>query len=779
MTTVYEPGPPPVPPTSPLRQIERRVLWISTSIVHHANKVRPNRSGVKVGGHEASSASMATIMTSLWFDQLKGQDRVSVKPHAAPVLHAINYLLGKLDESSLMTLRQFGGLQSYPSRSKDADHADYSTGSVGIGATAAVWGALSRRYLNGRFDEGSQLGRQYSLVGDAELDEGAVWEALIDPHIAHLGEIVWIVDMNRQSLDRVIPSTSSSRLEKLFDAVGWQVITVRFGHLLNSILSRPAGKNLRRRILDMPNAEYQRLLRCDAGELRLRLPGEGTRSGDIRDLLNSIDDATLVSAIRDLGGHDLDALHDAYTKIDDTRPTVILAYTIKGYGLPVAGHPQNHSALLSTDDYTRLAEELGEDPTHPWSRFPANSQAGRVVEAAARRLQRDKAPFVTLPPAPHDLGKTPHGTTSTQAALGRTLLTIAHAAPDLAQRIVTVSPDVGSSTNLAGWINKVGVWAHEDHPDWFSDDDETLLHWREGPHGQHVELGIAETNLVGLLGELGATWSRWGRPLIPVGTLYDPFVERALEPWSFGIYAGGQSILIGTPSGVTLASEGGAHQSIKTPSIGLEQPNCLSYEPAFALDLEWSLLAVMRQIGRPGGKSAYVRLSTRPIDQELARVPVDVKARAQRREQVVAGGYMLRQATTPDVTIVAMGAVTPEAIAAAEELAGRFGYDADVICLTSPGLVFEAVRARQACTAPAAPSVLDALFPEKRARPMVTVLDGHPHTLTFLATINNVPIRSLGVTVFGQSGDIPDVYRYHGIGADSIVDACLGVLEHQ
>src|SRR4051812_23583536 len=153
-----------------LDRVQRRVLWLATSIVHHANKVRPNRSGVKVGGHQASSASMVTLMTALWFSHLRAPDRVSVKPHASPVLHAINYLLGELDESYLERLREFGGLQSYPSRTKDPDPVDYSTGSVGIGATAPVWGAIAHRYLAGHF-EVARGGRQIALLGDAELDE--------------------------------------------------------------------------------------------------------------------------------------------------------------------------------------------------------------------------------------------------------------------------------------------------------------------------------------------------------------------------------------------------------------------------------------------------------------------------------------------------------------------------------------------------------------------------------------------------------------------------------
>jgi pyruvate dehydrogenase E1 component len=207
-----------------------------------------------------------------------------------------------------------------------------------------------------------------------------------------------------------------------------------------------------------------------------------------------------------------------------------------------------------------------------------------------------------------------------------------------------VSPDVSSTTNLAGWFTKVGVWSPVERRDWFDDDANTIVQWREGPTGQHIELGIAETNLVGLIGELGATWSRWGQPLFPIGVLYDPFVERALEPWSYGIYAGGQSILVGTPSGVSLASEGGAHQSIKTPSIGLEQPGCTSYEPAFAIEVEWTLLDCLSRLGRPDGESSYLRLSTRPVRQELAQVPTDPAARERRRRHVLAGAYTLRGA---------------------------------------------------------------------------------------------------------------------------------------
>ncbi|MGV0715559.1 transketolase C-terminal domain-containing protein [Mycolicibacterium sp. XJ662] len=773
------------PEAEVLAEIEQRVLWLSTAMIHHANRIRPNSSGLKVGGHQASSASMVSIMTALWFGQLRSGDRVSVKPHASPVLHAINYLTGELDEAHLPTLREFGGLQSYPSRTKDPDPVDYSTGSVGIGATAPIWGAMARRYVHFRFDDaagivgdgrsvGAALGRQYSLVGDAELDEGAVWEAILDPAVTELGELVWIVDMNRQSLDRVVPLIAANRLEHMFGAAGWQVITCKFGKLLESLFNRDGGAALRDRILTMPNAEYQRLLRHAPGQLRELLPGRGSHNAEIRRLIAELDDATLLAAIRDLGGHDLDRLRGAYAQIDDTRPTVILAYTIKGYGLPTQGHPQNHSSLLTVAQYDELANALGMDPDHPWQRLDHTTAAGRLCIATRERLERPRVPDPAPPPIPADFGRTPSGVTTTQAALGRALLDLTREVPEVARRVVTVSPDVSSTTNLAGWVNKVGVWSLTERRNWFDDDGETLMHWHEKPTGQHIELGIAETNLVGLIGELGATWSRWGQTLYPIGVLYDPFVERGLEPWSFSIYAGGQSILVGTPSGVTLAAEGGAHQSIKTPSVGLEQPGCVSYEPAFAIDTEWILLSCLARMGRPGGSSSYLRLSTRPVDQTLGAIPTDPAARERRRRQVIAGAYPLQRATEPAVTLVAMGAMVTEALTAAERLR-RQGIGADVICVTSPGLLFEAVQARRGfCEAPS--WILERVFPVDRSAPMVTVLDGHPHTLAFLSGVNRVAGAALGVTRFGQAGSLEEVYRYHGIDANSIVRAALDLI---
>lgn len=794
--TAGEPG------SAELHRIEQRVLWLASSIVHHANHVRGDPSGVKVGGHQASSASMVSIMTALWFGALGPHDRVSVKPHASPVLHAINYLLGDLDADKLTTLRDLGGLQSYPSRTKDPGTVDFSTGSVGIGATATIWAALARRYVDARRAGGGAVeapaGRMIALVGDAELDEGAVWEAVLDSQVGSLGELLWVVDLNRQSLDRVVPGIAYEKLAAMFAAAGWEVLTCKYGPLLRSLFERDGGGLLRARIDDMTNAEYQRLLRAGGDELRSRLRGPVTDPAFER-LLSDLDDDVVYAAVRDLGGHDLAGLASTFRGADPSRPSVVFAYTIKGYRLPTEGHPANHSALLSPSQYASLAESLGASADEPWLGFAPGSAEARLCTAVADRLRRrppappseadtvsavDTVPAVDTVDIPASVSPGHRGTVSTQATLGRLLMDLLRSAPEVASRVVTVSPDVASSTNLAGWLNKVGVFSvvtEQPHPDWFADDGETLLRWTEQPDGQHVQLGIAEGNLVGLLGELGSTWNRWGEPLIPIGTLYDPFVNRALEPWTFGVYAGGQSILVGTPSGVSLAPEGGAHQSIITPSIGLEHPGVVAYEPAFAQDLEWTLLHAMRFVGRQGGCSAYFRLTTRPLDQSLAAVSGSGAGQTleQRRHDCVRGGYRLRSPSRVDCCIAVVGALVPEALGAAERLA-EHGFSASVVVVTSADLLFRATRLRAglAVDGPADlvdESILDRLFPGRV--PLVTVLDGHPHTLAFLGSVRNVPVTSLGVTSFGQSSALADAYRLHGIDAEGICAAALDLVD--
>ena len=671
--------------------VQKRVLWLAAAIVHHANHVRPNRSGVKVGGHQASSASMVSLMTALWFAFLEAPDRVSVKPHASPVLHAINYLLGRLEPRYLETLRQFGGLQSYPSRAKDPDPVDYSTGSVGIGATAPIWGALAHRYVAGHFDV-PVGGRQIALLGDAELDEGACWEAIADPMVAkprrgHVGRR---------------PQPPVARPRRARHRRGPPRVDVRGGGLalrdgqVRAEARRPRGAAPARRRdaqRGVPAAAARRRGRAAAAARGRRRRPRGRRAA-----------AHVPRPRRPRPRRAARRLPPGRRR---ARPAVgRLRLHDQGLAAADRGPPRQPLGTAQREQYEQLAATLGADPEDPWAPFEDGSPEAELCASAARRLARPRAGArrASRAPVPDDLGREHKGTASTQQAFGRFFVDLVREAPEVAERVVTVSPDVGTSTNLGGWINKAGIWSVGDRIDWFADDTDTLVRWRETDHGRHIELGIAEVNLVGLLGELGATWSRDGQPLLPVGTIYDPFVARALEPWSFGIYAGGQSILVGTPSGVTLGPEGGAHQSVITPSIGIEQPGCTFWEPAFGQDLEWTFLHALSRLGREDGEAAYFRLSTRPIDQSLQNGT---------REEVLSGGYRLRPADDPRVVIAVMGALVPEAVEAADILREEAGAEAEVVCITSADLLYRSFQAR-AGLAEGDPATLERAVPPRR-----------------------------------------------------------------
>jgi pyruvate dehydrogenase E1 component len=788
-----EPGITPIPDAAmpdeemlrTLASIEQRVLWLAVRIVDYANRERPKDDELKVGGHQASSTSLVTLMTALYFADLSERDRVSVKPHASPVLHAIEYLLGRLDRSYLTRLRDFKGLQSYPSRTKDPFPVDYSTGSVGLGSAAPLFGALADRYVatHGGTSTG---GRFISIVGDAELDEGNIWEALAEPLTRKLGNVLWLVDLNRQSLDRVVPGIKAQELEHSFANAGWHVVELKYGRRLREAFALEGGDLLRRRIDEMPNEQYQSLFAASDEVVRetILAPLEGEERAHLDALLGRYAGG-LRHLVADLGGHDL---ADVLTALETARaepeqPTVVFAYTIKGYGLQIAGRPLNHSALLTAPQIDELREACGLSSETEWDAFPPDTTAGRMCAAAAGRLRRPAREQAAPPAVPDHLSTRDPARSSTQAALGRALLDLSRL-DELASRLVTVSPDVSVSTNLAGFINKVGVWGLEDEPV-YDEMEDSPVRWRVGPRGQHIELGIAEMNLVLLLGQLGLSWDVQGTTLLPIGTLYDPFVMRALEGIVYSVYSGSRFVLAGTPSGISLSREGGAHQSINTPGIGIETPALTYAEPCYAREFEWLLLDALARLQRPDGGSTYLRLSTTPIAQEpftelVARIGAD-----QVRADVVAGGFRLREpaaAADDRVILAGCGAIVPELLRAAGTLAEEEGVEATVLCLSSPDRLYRAwrqsrVRPLHDGSSPGA-SHLDSLIrPEERGVPVVTVIDGSSHALAWLGSALGTRCIPLGVDEFGQTGSQRELYGEYGIDAASVTTAALVALE--
>ncbi|MBX3071401.1 MAG: hypothetical protein KF883_12930 [Thermomicrobiales bacterium] len=774
-----------------LLEVEKRMLWISTQMIHHANNIRPNVDGSKVGGHQASSASVSTILAALYFHFLRAGDRVSIKPHASPIYHAAQYLLGNLDRKYLTTLREFKGLQSYPSRTKDPDPVDFSTGSVGLGAVAPVFAALASRYNELHFGEVTSS-RFVALIGDAELDEGNVWETVAEEAIRGLGNVIWIVDLNRQSLDRVIPGVRAAHLKALFAGAGWRVFEAKYGSRLAAAMNGPHGAALRRRIDEASNEEYQSLIRVtDGAELRRRLTAvaDAKYRRSLVESVKHVPDDQLRDLVANLGGHDLPGLIEVLDQADavEDAPAVVFAYTIKGYGLPIAGDPLNHSQLLSQKQMDVLQEELGIDPDDIWARFPEDSVGGRVVQSAVERLQETPIERNTLLSAdalPASLDTRHPVSTSTQEALGRCLARVADFEA-VRNRVVTMSPDVATSTHLSGWINKVGVFAQEPAADYEAAGPK-MLKWNPDPSGRHIELGISEMNLFMALGQFGLSYELTGQHLIPVGTVYDPFVCRGLDALIYSLYGGARMIFAGTPAGVSLSPEGGAHQSTITPSIGIELPDLVLYEPAFAREVEWLLLEAMRQCcDRAHGRSTYLRLSTKPIDQNLLDEPLARIGELELRRQVIAGGYRLvdRAGSGGEtVNIFTGGIMAPEAIRASEMLLDE-GIAANVINTTSVDRLYTDLRsARQGqlrdAGSPLSMGHIETLIPRaERRAPIVSVLDGASHAMSFLGGVFGVPIVPLGVDQFGQSGSRDDLYHYVGIDADAIVNAAMLALD--
>ncbi len=767
-----------------LEAIQRRVLWLATQMIHYANHVRPNHDDVKVGGHQASSASLVSILTALYFHFLQPGDRVSIKPHASPVFHAIQYLLGQLPREYLTTLRAYHGLQSYPSRTKDPDPVDFSTGSVGLGAVAPAFAALAHKYAQAHF--GSVSSRRFvAVMGDAELDEGNVWEAVLDEALEGLDNLLWIVDLNRQSLDRVVPGIRAARLKRLFVDTGWRVLEVKYGRRLQALFALPGGESLRRRIDEMSNEEYQALIRLPGAELRPRLAhGEAT----IETMLRAVPDSELPAALANLGGHDLIEILRALEQAAQpaAQPAVLFAYTIKGWGLPIAGHPLNHSMLLSSEQMERLRDNLGVLPGAEWDAFPPESPEAQLCREVAAHLYRAAKPSVGHDASPDivplSLDAPSTGIVSTQETFGRLLFRMADL-PALRARLVTASPDVAFSTNLSGWINKTGAFKLHEETD-YETDPHRLLKWKRGPGGHHIELGISEMNLFLLLGMFGLSAELCGQLTLPIGTVYDPFVCRGLDAFIYALYSGSKFIFAGTPSGITLSPEGGAHQSTITPSIGTELPNLRMYEPCFAREVEWILLDSLREcFDRAQGRATYLRLSTRPIDQRLMEPALQRLGEAQLRQQTLMGGYRLRdwREGGPDVDaryvvhIAASGVLLPEACAAVEAL-WEEGVAANVLNLTSPRCLFEKWRAHGA-TQRSTDLFSWLIPPAERAAPIVTVQDGASHTLAWLGSVFGQLAYPLGVDEFGQSGARTDLYRHFKINAEAIVAAAFEALE--
>ena len=755
-------------PLAVLQAIEKKLLWLSSWTIHNANHLRPSRDKLKVGGHQASCASVASILTALYFDVLRPGDRVAVKPHASPIYHAAMHLLGREPIEQLQNFRALGGAQSYPSRTKDKCGVDFSTGSVGLGAAMTLFASLTQDFvqLHGLASANQPAGRMVAIVGDAELDEGNIYEALLEGWKHDVRNVWWVIDYNRQSLDRVVPELLFAKIEQFFATVGWRVVTIKYGKKLQAAFARPGGEALRDWIDRCPNDLYAALCFKGGAAWRAHLESDLGRNPGIRAVLDSHDDDTLAALMTNLGGHDLEAVLEAFHGVEDDRPHCFIAYTVKGWGLPLAGHKDNHAGLMNLEQMAALQAAHGVPHGQEWQvqaglEVSPDRLAAFLAEVPfGRRVERHEAATVPVPdPLPQ--GRRAE-TASTQEAFGRIMGELARSDLPLAARIVTTSPDVTVSTSLGGWVGRRELFSRRDHEDVFR--AEQVLSptpWRESRAGQHLELGIAENNLFLNLASLGLAHELFSARLLPVGTLYDPFIARGLDALNYACYQDARFILVATPSGITLAPEGGAHQSIGAPLIGISQPGLTSFEPAYADEVAVVLHWAFQHLQAKDGGSVYLRLSTRQLAQPRREMSPGLA------RQVLEGGYWLHPPEPgAELAIVCAGALAPEALEALEAVREDIP-GAGLLHVTSADRLDMDWRRRGREGVAAgllAPLAADAA--------LVTVIDGHPTTLSWLGAVLGHRVRALGVDRFGQSADLIDLYRVHGLDAGAILDAC-------
>jgi len=776
--------------TAHLKTVEQRLLWLSHWMVHNANHIRPKQDGIKVGGHQASSASMVSIMTALYFSALRPEDRVAVKPHAAPVFHAMQYLMGNQTREKIEAFRGFGGAQSYPSRTKDIDDVDFSTGSVGLGVGITALAALVQDFIAAKAWGDIRKGRMVALVGDAELDEGNIYEVLQEGWKNDLRNTWWIIDYNRQSLDGIVREGLFGRVEKIFDAFGWDVVRIKHGALQRAAFEEPGGAALRDWIDSCPNAQYAALTYMGGAVWRKRLMDDLGDQGDVTALIERRDDAELAALMENLGGNCVETMTQAFDAIDHDRPTCFLAYTIKGWGTPIAGHKDNHGGLMTKAQMAEWQAHMGVPEGQEWEPMAT------VEDVEGLRDFLSEVPFFAqgtrrLGDARLDvpgIEMAPEREISTQMAFGKILDTLARGEIPLAARIMTTSPDVTGTTGLGPWVNRRKLFAKQAMPDAFIEHRiPSTAKWNFAPEGQHLELGIAEMNLFLLLGAAGLSHSLWGRRVIPIGTVYDPFVARGLDALNYACYQDARFMIVGTPSGVTLAPEGGAHQSIGTPLIGMSQDGLAAFEPAFADELavimEWAFDYLQRDgEGAPDertwlrdetGGSVYLRLSTKPLEQPGKRVDDAF------RQGAIDGGYWLRKpGPNASVVIAYQGAVADEAIAAAGMM-GEHRRDVGVLAVTSADRLnagWCAAQRERARGNGTAQSHVEQLLGDLPGHcTIVTVIDGHPATLAWLGAVAGHRVIPLGVEHFGQTGTIGDLARHYRIDRQAIAHA-IGAL---
>ena len=749
-----------------LLEIEKKVSWLSNYIIHYANNIRVKKDDLKVGGHQASSSSVVSILVVLFFKILKKYDRIAIKPHASPVFHAIQYLLGNQNIANLERFRKLNGAQAYPSKTKDFCDVDFSTGSVGLGGAMTIFSSFTQDFLKENNLLENEPNKMISIFGDAELDEGNVYEALLEGAKHNLKNCWWIIDYNRQSLDGIVFEKLFEKIINLFELMDWNVEILKYGAKLQKLKQSKSGRKILKWIDDCPNDLFSALTYQGGKDWRKTLLEVFSNDKNTLHLIQSFNDQELNNLMTNLAGHDVESLEIAFSKYTNSdKPTCFICYTVKGFGLPLAGHKDNHSGIMNNDQFNDYKKLMKIREGNEWNKTEGielniNELNSIVKSNPLSKCNREFSEVIPIKPLKEI---TFNKYISTQEAFGKVMNEIGKVNYSFTNRIITTSPDVTVSTSLGGWVNKKNIFSTHKKNDIFGEKKVfSSQKWKYVPDGQHIELGIAENNLFLLLASLGISDKLFGKRILPVGTIYDTFIGRGLDALNYATYVDARFILVGTPSGVTLSHEGGAHQSIITPNIGISQPNLAYYEPSYADELEFLFFWGLEYIQKEEGSSIYFRLSTKKLIQP------ERKLSKKDKQDIIMGCYWLHKPeTSTSIILICTGVIIGEVKKLKEEIT-KDEIDIGIIIATSPDRLYsDWINAKDNNTASHIEKILD-LY--NRNTVIITIIDAHSSSLAWIGSVLGHKVYPMGLNKFGQSGDLDEIYSYTNIDFKSIID---------
>jgi len=878
-----------------LENIASRAHYLATQMIYLANhRPEKEKGDPKIGGHASASASALHILGAIHLVAKTGFDFVANKPHASPSDHAYNYLLDLFLKSDLSRLnldeanQAMEGLRAYPQQGQyvfqsyhsayDCDHHNFfPSGTVGIPPVKAGYLALAYRYAR---EHGYEVpdAHFWAVCGDSEFREGSLYEAVPDFAERELGNLTWIVDYNRQSLDghritnkKIMGGTDADRIERTMNANGWEVIQVRHGHKRDHLFKKQGGESFKKFLEEeLEDYELQALLLVH--DMKALKKGIVKEHPNLKKFMEGVTDSELFEAIRDFGGHDLVAMGEALLKSKESKnkPTIIIAHTLKGWGLRLAAQPGNHSALPQEEEVNELKAKQKISPEKFFERFDGNSAEGQFLKERGEYLHgqivtqnklREKNQKLFLEKLNEhgplsvslDINTKMTSYPHTQWMLGQLtakLTRIANTSNETkiplkdaelpwklpGELMISMAPDVGTSTNLNpamdGKIFGAPVVVDLEKEYGVKDAKTPDLVPGEDISDRYLRFEIAEGNVMSCVGAFGKLRDYLGIPIIPLMTVYDFFIKRALDQYFYNLYWKSSFICVGTPSGVTLSPEGAQHGWKSDFQI----PNQITWEPFFCQELDWILCDTIKRHlfnDNEGRTGTLLRLVTRGAEQKemlqflrkqvrfkgptleslLSRSEYPIPGAINEeeipawgdseifqvvREEVLKGAYFLidyrgyagYEPGDNVIHIFAMGSLVTEAIKASESLLTR-GIYANVIVVTSPDLLVgtlahendyqylrQDLRVNSDLHIRRQEEIQSADWVTVAGRriPIVSVHDGEAGLLDNIGSIVGVRHESCAVRKHSKCGRPSEIYHFHGIDHEAVVEACGKVL---